>query len=144
MHPITHPTQAGVRQIEQTSNAEEKHFDQEQSNVLKKISASPTSQESGLRFKKLDEITSFWGKVTPLPCPVCIDKYGSWRGHTSLFCALPPMQDDDGDHKDSEYSTDDVDTEEESQILVPISRGKGSECCVDDPSNGFTCIWFCR
>lgn len=83
---------AGVRQIEQTSNAEEKHFDQEQSNVLKKISASPTSQESGLRFKKLDEIKSFWGK------------------------------DDDNDNKDSEYSTDDVDSEEESQILVPISR----------------------
>ena len=64
-------------------------------------------------------------------------------GHTSLFCALPPLQDDDNDNKDSEYSTDDVDSEEESQILVPISRGKGSDCCVDVSSNGVTCMWFC-
>ena len=74
---------AGLQQIEQKSNEK---FDQEKSNGTKTSPLSLERTESGLRFKKLDEIKSFWGKVTLLPCLDCVQiMMWIWDGHTSLF-----------------------------------------------------------
>ena len=57
---------------------------------------------------------------------------------------FPFLLQDDNWGRDEDSTDDGVDTEEESQILVPISHGKGSDCCVNDWSNRSYAYAFSR